>query len=123
MISVILPVYNEEGYVGRNTPLILRELKKIDKSCEIIIVEESSDNTPAIAENLAKNYKSIRHCHFDKRLGKGKAIENGIKISCGDKIIFMDIDLSVDLSALSTLIKMLDTYDVVIGSRYHRKSK
>ncbi len=123
MISIVLPVYNEEGYIGKNTLLILKEVRKICKNFEIIIVEESSDNTPIIAENLAKKYKEIKHFHSDRRLGKGKAIEAGIKFSLGDKIIFMDIDLSVDLSALKLLVDTLDKYDIVVGSRYHPNSK
>lgn len=122
MISIILPVYNEEFYLGKNVPLILRAAEKISE-CEILIVEESTDRTPQIAESLSRKYKNVRHFHFTKRLGKGKAIEAGIEHARGGKIIFMDIDLSVDLSALEKLVTMLDSYDIVVGSRYHKASQ
>ena len=123
MISVILPIYNEEDYIRNNTLKIMHELGKISRDYEIIIIEESSDKTPEIAAELGKKYRRIRHFHFEKRLGKGRAIEYGIARAKGQKIIFMDIDLSVDISSLAVMLSELDKYDVVVGSRYHPNSK
>lgn len=123
MISIILPVYNEEELIRQNTLRIIREMKKRKKSYEIIIIEESSDRTPEIVDEMGKKYKIVRHFHFGRRLGKGRAVEYGIKKARGNWIIFMDIDLAVDLSALDTMISALEKYDVVVGSRYHRESK
>lgn len=122
MISVILPVYNDEFVLKKNFPIILKKMNEIKKNTnenyEIIIVEESTDNTSLIAKRFAK-IKNVNHIHSDKRLGKGGATEKGILYSRGDKIIFMDIDLSSDISSLPELIERLDEYDIVVGSRFH----
>ena len=123
MISIILPVYNEEDYIKSNTIKIMKEVEKLGNKYEILIVEESTDKTPQIASELSKKYKAIRHFHSSKRLGKGRAIEYGIKKARGSKIVFMDIDISVDLSSLRPLLDKLDYYDVVVGSRYHPQSR
>ncbi|MCX6818903.1 MAG: glycosyltransferase [Candidatus Aenigmarchaeota archaeon] len=122
MISIILPVYNAGKLLKNNMPDIIKKMNEIKKNTnenyEIIIIEESMDNTPIIAKSFTK-IKNIRHIHNDKRLGKGGAIERGILNSRGDKIIFMDIDLSTDLSSLPRLIEGLYEYDIVVGSRFH----
>lgn len=123
MISIILPAYNEEGCIRENTLKVVKEMKRIGKKYEIIIVEESSDRTPEISERLSRQNRHVRHFHSNKRLGKGRAIEEGVMKAKGEKIIFMDVDLAVDLSALEPMINALETYDVAIGSRYHRGSK
>ena len=100
MISIIIPAYNEERILKKNISIILKRIGPIlHENYEIIIVEEGSDNTSRIAEDLARNRK-IRHIHSKERLGKGGAIEKGIVHSRGDKIMFMDI-----LRDLSTYIR------------------
>lgn len=123
MISVILPVYNEEKHLKENAPRIVMEMERIGQKYEIIIVEESTDKTPEIARSLEKKFSAIRHFHSVERRGKGGAVQEGIRRARGDKIIFMDIDLSVDLSSLGMLVSALDSCDVAVGSRYHPLSK
>ena len=75
MISVILPAYNEEDYIEGNVSKIINGMERITRDYEIIIVEESNDRTPEIIQGLKKRYRKIRHFHFNRRLGKGKALE------------------------------------------------
>lgn len=123
MLSIILPAYNEEEFIRQNALRLIKKMNSLSKKYEILIIEESSDRTPEISGALAKKYKVVRHFHFDRRLGKGRAIEEGIKRAKGDKIIFMDVDLAVGLSAIDTMLSALENYDVAVGSRYHQASK
>ncbi len=123
LLSVIVPAYNEQYLVEKNTLLIKKEFDKIRKKTgegyEIIIVEESEDRTPEIAARLAAEHKEIRHYHHDTRLGKGGAIEKGIGLSRSDKIIFMDVDLSTPLDVTEDFVEKMKKYDIVITSRYN----
>jgi glycosyltransferase involved in cell wall biosynthesis len=74
-------------------------------------------------KKLCRRYKEIKHARSERRLGKGGAVENGIKLAKGEKIAFLDLDLSTNLSALPELIGRLDEFDMVIGSRYHPAAK
>lgn len=122
MLSIILPAYNEEEHIRKNTLQLIKKMRRIG-NYEIIIVEESNDRTPELVEELKRKYKQIRHLHSSMRLGKGRAVECGIKMARGEKIIFMDVDLAVDLSAIDAMLDALEKYDVVVGSRYHPDSK
>ena len=127
MLSIIVPAYNEQYLVERNILLIKMEFDKIIKKTgekyEIIIVEESRDKTPEICGELAEKYKAIRHIHSDTRLGKGGAIEKGIRASKGDRIIFMDVDLSTPLNITENFVNKMKEFDIVITSRYNPISK
>jgi glycosyltransferase involved in cell wall biosynthesis len=123
MFSVIIPSYNEEDYIESNLIKTIKELDKNGINYELIVIEESSDRTPEIVSQLSKKYRKLRHLHFDKRLGKGRAIEKGVKASKGQFIIFTDADLSTDLSSIKLIIENLSHYDIVVGSRYHPLSK
>ena len=123
MISVIVPAYNEQHIVEKNTNLIRKKMERIKKntgnSYEIIIVEESSDKTPEICRELSKKYKEIKHIHSNKRLGKGGAIEKALGVSHGETVIFMDVDLSTNLDITEGVLKKMKEYDIVITSRYN----
>ncbi|MBI4174888.1 MAG: glycosyltransferase [Candidatus Aenigmarchaeota archaeon] len=127
MFSVIVPAYNEELLVERNTLLIKKEFdrirKKTGESYEIIIVEESRDRTPEIAARLSRKFRQIRHIHSEKRLGKGGAVEKGIASARGSKIVFMDADLSTPLDITESFVEKMNSYDIVITSRYNPVSK
>ncbi len=122
MISIIIPAYNEERVIERCLTDVGRKMRELRRDYEIIVVEESSDMTPEIVKKLAGRNRNIRHIHSSARLGKGGAIAAGISASRGEKIIFMDADLSTDLEYLPQLIRELDRHDLVMGSRYHPSS-
>ncbi len=122
MLSIIIPAYNEENVLKDNILSILKAAGK-NGEYELIIVEESSDRTPEIASQLAGEHPEIRHIHSEVRLGKGGGIEVGVKEARGEKIVFMDVDLSTDLSSLPELVSSLDSFDVVVGSRFHPRSR
>tara|TARA_Y100000590_G_scaffold455958_1_gene605565 strand:+ start:688 stop:1386 length:699 start_codon:yes stop_codon:yes gene_type:complete len=117
LISVIIPVYNEE----RTILQILEKINKtkINEKLEIIIINDgSTDNSKKIIEENSHLYHSINH--FDQNFGKGKAIIEGLKISTGDFIFFQDADLEYDPQ---DLISFIDTVkenkaDLVMGSRF-----
>jgi glycosyltransferase involved in cell wall biosynthesis len=119
MISLVLPTYNEAKIIEKNINRIDEAmLEYFGKDFEIIIVEESTDETASVIKKLMKKNTRIRHIHSDKRLGKGGAIEKGIHVARSDQIIFMDMDLATDLADLPRLMKTLEKNDIVVGSRY-----
>jgi len=124
MLSVILPVHNEEENLKRNFYKIYKSFVGLGEKFEIIIAEDgSTDNSPKICEKFKKEFKNVRHIHSNTKLGKGKALTNAILKSKGNNICFMDIDLSADLKHIKKMIKCLETNDICIGSRYSRRSK
>lgn len=83
-ISVIIPALNEEKHIS-NVIKIVKNCNLID---EIIVVDNnSSDRTSEIAKNLG--VKTI----LCKEIGKGFAMETGIRNASGNIIIFVDGDI------------------------------
>lgn len=124
MISIIVPVFNEETRVKNNLELINSYLNLNRIKHEIIVVNDgSTDSTTEILSSLEKNLalKVITH---QKNLGKGAAIKSGVNQAKGELILFTDVDLSVPIEFISTYLKELrkDT-DVIIGTRANQKSR
>ncbi|MEM0333750.1 MAG: glycosyltransferase, partial [Candidatus Aenigmatarchaeota archaeon] len=80
-ISIIVPTFNEEKLI----PEFLKEIKKLKlKNYEVIIVDDSLDNTAEVAKKFMKKLKinGIVIKRFNKK-GKGSAIRDGLKNARG----------------------------------------
>jgi len=125
LTSIALPVFNEAKILKENVEKLICFLNELNLNYEIIIAEDgSTDNSYNIARELGKKYKKVHCLHSSKRLGKGEAIKRAFEHSKGSIFIFMDVDLSTDLSYIPKLIsKINDGYDMVVGSRVLKYSK
>ncbi len=123
MISIIFPAHNEAEKIEEAVLRTAEEAKKLRLDFEIIIAEDgSTDGTDEIASRLAETYDFVKHLHSDERLGRGEALRRALKESRGDVVIYMDADLSTDISHLKDLVDNIKDYDIVIGSRLLRES-
>lgn len=96
LISIILPVHNEE----KNIPLVYRELKDVlqtiekEFNYEIFFVNDGSkDNSSLEIKKLSEKDMSVKYITFSKNFGHHAAIEAGITASSGDIVVMMDSDL------------------------------
>ena len=116
LISIIIPVYNEEDYIKKLLTRV-NSIKELNK--EIIVVnDKSTDNTKNILENECKSLYS-KLINNEKNMGKGFACRKGIDISTGDIIIIQDADLEYNPENYIKLIEPIknDESKVVYGSR------
>ncbi|MBI5823201.1 MAG: polyprenol monophosphomannose synthase [Chloroflexi bacterium] len=118
-ITVITPTYNE----AENLPKLVSALFSLPLDLYLLIVDDNSpDGTGQIANELAlKHPGRIGVLHRPGKMGLRSAYLNGFqKILDGDAqaIVQMDADFSHDPSALVEMTKLLETCDVVLGSRY-----
>lgn len=119
-ISIVIPVYNEE-LILKNNILKVFEFAKNNLSnydWQIIISDNnSSDRTSLIAKELAGAHPEIKYFFISEK-GKGRAVLGAWELYPVDINIFMDVDLSTDLSALPELIGSIEAgYDLALGSR------
>jgi len=116
MISIIVPTHNEEKRI-RGTLLLLEDFlenKRVDY--EVIVVDDGSDATAAIAGKIARKNKRFQVLRFEKRQGKGGAIMRGMKAAKGDVVIY-DADASAPAREILKLIEGLAKAAIVVGSR------
>ena len=123
MLSIIVPIYNEEDNVPILYERLISELEKIGRPFEIILVNDgSSDNSEHILGELSRKDARIKIVNFRRNFGQTAAMMAGIDYASGDIIIPMDGDLQNDPSDIVKLLAKLDEgYDVVSGWRKDRK--
>ena len=118
-LSIVIPCYNEAKDIASNVEKVKSYLleKKIDY--ELLLVNDGSkDNTKEIIESI----EGVKALSYEKNRGKGGAVKYGIENATGDYVLFMDADLSTDISAIEKVIELAPNYDLVIGSRHAKDS-
>ena len=116
-LSIIIPVYNEEKLLKRQTERILAGIESLypEIQFEIILVENgSNDKTARIACKLAKD-KRIQVVSI-KRPSYGLAFKAGLLKAKFEVVFQFDIDFW-DLKFIGKSLKLLETSDFVIGSK------
>ena len=122
LLSILVPLYNEEEFIG---PLLRRVLEAplpVGMDREIIVADDGSrDGSAEIVEDMAELYPGkIRLLRADRNEGKGAALRRAIAVARGDFSIIQDADLEYDPGEyLKLLAPLLDgRADAVFGSRF-----
>lgn len=119
MISVIVPVRNEEDNVALLHGKVKDELRKTGERFEIIFIDDGS--TDGTYEKL-KGLSPVRVIRLRKNFGQTAAMDAGFHAAQGDVIITMDGDLQNDPEDIPRLVRKLEEgYDVVSGWRVDRR--
>jgi glycosyltransferase involved in cell wall biosynthesis len=124
-VSIVLPAYNEALRIQRCVEEVERAVSSFSHSYEIIVAEDgSTDGTDRIVAGLSKSNPHLSFLHSPVRLGKGKAIKNALRSARGDVIVFMDVDLAVNLKSLPRMVQLAKEHrGLVIGSRHVEGSR
>ena len=116
-ISIVVPTYNEAENVGNLTNQIDYALRGIDY--EIIFVDDSTDDTPAVIEKLMKDNPKVRLFHRDTEKGLATAVLKGFSLAQGDYLAVMDADLQHPPKILRSMYAVMETgADFCIPSRF-----
>ena len=126
-VSVVVPVYNEERDIPRTIPILYKYLSENFKNYDwrLVIGDNgpSKDNTPGVSKKLVKKYKHLEYICIP-RPARGNALKEIWLKDRADALVYMDVDLSSDLSYLHQLVNALfDGYDIAIGSRLKKGAK
>ena len=123
MISVVIPVYNEEANLPRLIERLRPVMQKMGKSYEIIFVDDGSrDNTLSILKS-SLIYPEVRVVELTRNYGQHAAIFSGFSVVRGDIVITLDADLQNPPEEIPNLVKVMEGggYDVVGTIRKERK--
>lgn len=116
-VSIIIPAYNEETFIGVLIKKILNiDLEHLGFAKEVIVVDDGSQDK---TYEIASNCEGIRCIKQFKNQGKGAAVQRGIKESTGDWILVQDADLEYEPNDYIPLLKALENEKemAIYGSR------
>lgn len=109
IISVIIPVYNEEKTIVK----VIQEAKKISRRAEVIVVcNGTTDQTATLAKKM-----NVKVIEFDQRLGYDVGRALGAKHAQGRILLFIDGDIVIPASILRKFCYRVNRgYDIVLNS-------
>jgi len=121
-LSLVVPVYNEEGNIGRVVELASGYLEGRGISYEINVVDDGSvDATAEVLAGLCPSHPYLRIVRHPRNLGYGAAVRSGIAASLGKHILVSDGDGQFRIEDLPAVWDRRHDADLVLGFRNPRK--
>lgn len=120
--SIVIPAYNESLRIGDTLASIIAygsETAAENSDIEVIVVcDGCRDTTEQVVRSFADRLH-LRVVSYPDNRGKGYAVRQGIAVSKGDVVVFMDADGSTPVRELGRLADPIlqNQADIVIGSR------
>jgi len=116
-------MYNEQDII-KNLKEVVKNIAKIEKSFEIIVVNDGSSND-CFKEAKKFKDKRVKVVGYNQNRGKGNAIKYGFNYAGGEYITFLDCGRDLDESQIKNFLKIMtkENADIVIGSKKHPESK
>lgn len=123
LISIVVPMYNEEDVLGELHRQVSAELEPMREDIEFVFVDDGSrDRSVAIATQISDADPRVRVVVLSRNFGHEAAIEAGLREARGDAVIVMDADLQDGPDILPRLINAWrEGADVVYAVRKGRK--
>lgn len=117
MLSIVVPVFNEQDSLEELHRRILEVAKLHSYAHEVILVDDgSNDQSWDNILRMAAQYPSVRGFRLRRNFGKAAALAAGFDHARGDRLITMDADLQDDPREIPNLLAKLDEgFDVVSG--------
>jgi len=130
LISIVVPCYNEEKTIS----LFMTEITKIEKQLKsdynvnfeyIFIDDGSKDSTASVIKDFAKKKDNFKFIIFSRNFGKESALFAGLKMSKGDFVAVMDVDLQDPPYLLKDMYNLIinEDFDCVATRRTDRKGE
>ena len=123
-VAIILPTYNERENISA---FILSILKTVPNVQIIVVDDNSPDGTAQIVKELQNQFSNLRLYEREVKEGLGSAykdtFEKILKEEGVQALVTMDSDFSHAPEDLLPMLHLIQTCDVVIGSRYIRGGK
>ncbi|HEX6700692.1 MAG TPA: glycosyltransferase family 2 protein [Gaiellaceae bacterium] len=123
MISVVVPVCNEERSVALLYDELRSALEPLEREWEAIFVDDgSTDGSFAALTRLHAEVDNVRVVRLRRNFGKAAALVAGFDQAQGDTIVTLDADLQDDPAEIPRLLAKLDEgFDLVSGWKTRRR--
>ncbi len=125
LLSIVLPVYNEQEVLPALFAALPPVLERIGCSYELIFIDDGSrDNTRSILNEHAAKDDRVKVLAFSRNFGQQAAITAGLDFANGDAVVVMDADLQDPPELLETMVEQFKKgFDVVSTQRISREGE
>ena len=122
-LSIVVPIYNEEGNIDRLYEELTAALLEVGRAYEVVAINDGSSDGSYDLLNKAQAKDSRWHIiHFRRNFGQTAAMAAGFDAARGEIVITIDADLQNDPSDIQRILdKFAEGYDIVSGWRQDRK--
>ena len=116
LISIVIPVYNEEEAIGDDLALILDAMKDSGYDYEVIVVDDGSTDRTA---EIVRGFEEIRMIQHPYNRGTGAARTTGLRAARGDVVVMTDGDGTYPNQDIPRLLAEMEAHgwDMVVGAR------
>ena len=123
MISVIVPVHDEERSVALLHDELASALEQLDEAWEVVFVDDgSTDGTFSALTRLHAAHDNVRVVRLRRNFGKAAALQAGFAEAQGDVVVTIDGDLQDDPAEIPRLLaKLEEGFDLVSGWKTKRR--
>ena len=123
MISVVVPVHEEERTVALLYEELQSALEPVGQPWEAVFVDDgSTDGSFSALTRLHNAHGNVRVVRFRRNFGKAAALAAGFANAQGDVVVTIDADLQDDPAEIPRLLAKLDEgFDLVSGWKTHRR--
>jgi glycosyltransferase involved in cell wall biosynthesis len=122
LLSVVVPVYNEEAVLPAFHHRLTAVLDGIDGICEVVYVNDGSrDDTVVLLEQLYRDDPQVAVVNLSRNFGKEIAMTAGLDHARGEAVVVIDADLQDPPELIPELmVRWREGFDVVYATRASR---
>lgn len=122
MLSLVVPVYNEEEMIPLFYEAVRTSEALVNHTIEIIFINDGShDATGIVAQRLVEKDPHVTLVEFSRNFGKEAALFAGLSYATGDAVIPIDVDLQDPIGVIPELVfRWQAGADVVLAKRVDR---
>lgn len=126
MLSLVIPIFNEECVIDELVSRSVAAMERITSEYEIIVVDDgSTDSSLALLLNFQKTNSKLKILSLSRNFGHQAAFTAGLDHATGDIIAMMDGDLQDPPELFEAMYKKIkeEGFDIVSGKRNRRIGK
>jgi dolichol-phosphate mannosyltransferase len=119
MVSIVLPTYNEAETIREFLRDVIAAAGFLGQPCEILLLDDRSpDSTGKIVEEEFARCEMVRVIERVGPRGLGVSVREGLERSTGNAVVVMDADFNHDPRLIPYMVRLLEVFDLVVGSRF-----
>ena len=122
ILTIIVPIYNEEDNMAALEERLSTYLKKaLTSTCVLFVNDGSKDSSLVKIKEICQRQKDFFYCSLERNGGLSAAMKAGIDATYSRFVGYIDADLQTDPEDFNLLLPYVREYPLVMGIRANRK--